>query len=269
MNKNNKFIFFFLFIHTHIYVFFLFFFYFLGWAGLGPASLYFWAGPSSAHVGWAKSCTREVTSRVLHCAKVIKLPSHSVYKHNMQRMKGERKERTCFGRRRCLQRWWILAYCSPLSSFYVRLSACSFCFFQRLLKPRRWWRGWPAANWPAGNLFWFWVFVVCRDEGNGRANTRLCVLLLSCSLRLSVYYFFLWIYALFFLCSFLWFLVFRLGLASLFFFLLLARSPLLSLYRASGSLGGCNGWPPKCSVTDAFNEENVRVGCQRTKRLCL
>jgi len=27
--------------------------------------------------------------------------------------------------------------------------------------------------------------------------------------------------------------------------------------------------PPKCSVTDAFNEENVRGGCQRTKRLCL
>jgi hypothetical protein len=26
---------------------------------------------------------------------------------------------------------------------------------------------------------------------------------------------------------------------------------------------------PKCSVTDAFNEENVRVSCQRTKRLCL
>jgi hypothetical protein len=27
--------------------------------------------------------------------------------------------------------------------------------------------------------------------------------------------------------------------------------------------------PPKCSVTDTFNEENVYVGCQRTKRLCL
>jgi hypothetical protein len=26
---------------------------------------------------------------------------------------------------------------------------------------------------------------------------------------------------------------------------------------------------PKCSVTDAFNEENVCVSCQRTKRLCL
>ena len=49
-------------------------------------------------------------------------------------------------------------------------------FVQRLLKPRRWWRGRSA-----GNLLWFWVFVVCRDEGSGRANTRLCVLLLSCS----------------------------------------------------------------------------------------
>jgi hypothetical protein len=27
--------------------------------------------------------------------------------------------------------------------------------------------------------------------------------------------------------------------------------------------------PPKCSVTNAFNEENVRGGCQQTKRLCL
>jgi hypothetical protein len=49
----------------------------------------------------------------------------------------------------------------------------------------------------------------------------------------------------------------------------LARSPLLGLYRASGSLGGGNGWPLKCSVTDAFNEENVRIGCQQTKHLCL
>jgi len=38
------------------------------------------------------------------------------------------------------------------------------------------------------NLFWLWVFVVCRDEDSSWANTRLCVLLLSCSPRLSVYY---------------------------------------------------------------------------------
>jgi len=88
--------------------------------------------------------------------------------------------------------------------------------FSATLKLRRLWRGWPAGNWLVGNLFWFWVFVVCRDEGNGRANTRLCVLLLSCSLCLSVYYFFLLIYTLFFLCSFLRFLVFCMGLASVF-----------------------------------------------------
>ena len=35
----------------------------------------------------------------------------------------------------------------------------------------------------------------------------------------------------------------------------LARSPLPSFYKASGNLGGGNGRPPKCSVTDAFNEE--------------
>ena len=97
----------------------------------------------------------------------------------------------------------------PLIFLLCSLACVFLLFSQQLLKPRRWWRGRPA-----GNLFWFWVFVVCRDEGNGRANTRLWVLLLSCSLRLSVYYFFLWIYALFFLCSFLRFLVFRLGLAS-------------------------------------------------------
>jgi len=101
----------------------------------------------------------------------------------------------------CLLLPFIFLLCSLVCVFLL--------FSQQLLKPRRWWRGQPA-----GNLFWFWVFVVCRDEGIGRANTRLCVLLLSCSLRLSVYYFFLWIYALFFLCSFLRFLVFCLGLAS-------------------------------------------------------
>jgi len=101
--------------------------------------------------------------------------------------------------------------------FLLRSPACVFPLFsQQLLKLRRWWRSWPAGNWPVRNLFWFWVFIVCRDKVNGRANTRLCVLLFSCSLCLSVYYFFLWIYALFFLCSFLRFLVFCLGLASVF-----------------------------------------------------
>jgi len=54
MNKNNKFIFIFLFIHTHIFVFYFFIF----WAGLGPASSYFWVGPSSSHMGWLKPVTR-------------------------------------------------------------------------------------------------------------------------------------------------------------------------------------------------------------------
>ena len=144
MNKNNKFIFiFYLYIHTSLFFYFftfyfsIFLFLFLFLFLFFWAQAYMgWARPSqpspvtgqSQGPGWAKSCTREVTSHVLHCAKVIKLPSHSVYKHNMQGMKGERKERTCFGRRRCLQRWWILAYCFPLSSFCVHLSACSFCF---------------------------------------------------------------------------------------------------------------------------------------------
>jgi len=120
MNKNNKFIFmFYLYIHTSLFFYFFTFYFsiflflflflflffwaqaYMGWARPSQPSL---VTGQSQGPGWAKSCTREVTSHVLHCAKVIKLPSHSVYKHNMQGMKGERKERTCFGRRRCLQR---------------------------------------------------------------------------------------------------------------------------------------------------------------------
>ena len=62
----------------------------------------------------------------------------------------------------------------------------------------------------------------------------------------------------FFLCVFSFslfsgFLLFPLGVSSL--FLSPTRSPLPSLYKASDSLGGGNGRPPQCSVTDAFNEE--------------
>jgi len=96
---------------------------------------------------------------------------------------------------------------------------------------------------------------VCFDSGfslfagakaNDRANTRLCVLLLSCSLRLSVYYFFLWIYALFFLCSFLRFLVFCLGLASVFPFFFFCASLLWLFYSrrmACVSLGNEDSGP--------------------------
>lgn len=44
-----------------------------------------------------------------------------------------------------------------------------------------------------------------------------------------------------------------------FFFLPFARSPLPSFYKASGGLGGGNGRPPKCSVTDVFNEETYAL----------
>jgi hypothetical protein len=44
-----------------------------------------------------------------------------------------------------------------------------------------------------------------------------------------------------------------------FFFLPFTRSPLPSFYKASGGLGGGNGRPPKCSVTDVFNEETYAL----------
>ena len=38
-----------------------------------------------------------------------------------------------------------------------------------------------------------------------------------------------------------------------------ARLPLPSFYKARDSPGGGNGRPPKCSVTDAFNEETYAL----------
>jgi hypothetical protein len=88
----------------------------------------------------------------------------------MQRMKGERKGRTCFGRWRCLQRWWVLAYCFSLSSFCVHLSVCSFCFLSSF-----WSREDDEEASLLGVCFDSGFFVVCRDESNGKSNTTLCV----------------------------------------------------------------------------------------------
>jgi len=62
--------------------------------------------------------------------------------------------------------------------------------------------------------------------------------------------------------SFLWFVFLALSLSRFFLFspflppsLPCARLPLPSFYNARDSPGGGNGRPPKCSVTDAFNEE--------------
>jgi len=39
----------------------------------------------------------------------------------------------------------------------------------------------------------------------------------------------------------------------------LARLPLSRLYKVRDSPGGGNGWPPKCSATDTFNEETYAL----------
>jgi hypothetical protein len=46
------------------------------------------------------------------------------------------------------------------------------------------------------------------------------------------------------------------------FFPFFTRSPLPSFYKASGSLGGGNGRPPKCFVTDVFNEETYALAAK-------
>ena len=67
--------------------------------------------------------------------------------------------------------------------------------------------------------------------------------------------------------SFIWFVFLALSLSVFFcsplFFLSpslpCARLPLPSFYKARDSPGGGNGRPPKCSVTDAFNEETYAL----------
>jgi hypothetical protein len=83
-----------------------------------------------------------------------------------------------------------------------------------------------------------------------------CSLVLSFSL--CIIFLLLWIYALLFSLLFAPYALF-LPTVLPFFFLPFARSPLPSFYKASGGLGGGNGRPPKCSVTDAFNEETYAL----------
>jgi hypothetical protein len=69
-----------------------------------------------------------------------------------------------------------------LPSTFTCLRVPFVFFFQLLLKPSRWWRGRPA-----GSLFWFWVFVVCRGEGKRQSQySSLCIAALLFSPSLCV-----------------------------------------------------------------------------------
>ena len=85
-------------------------------------------------------------------------------------MQDEETGIPAFGDRRCLQRWWILTYCFPLSSFYAHLSAFSFCFLSNF---------WSREDDEEVSLLWICFdsgsFSVCRDESNSKANTPRCV----------------------------------------------------------------------------------------------
>jgi len=102
---------------------FLFLFYFIYFI--------FWAGFSSAHMGWARPDWAKSDARVkqfhtcINCAKVIKLPSHSSCKlNNLKRQWMEENGLTCFWRwRGGLQRSGFTLVCVWLSLLF------SFCFF--------------------------------------------------------------------------------------------------------------------------------------------
>jgi len=88
----NSYLFFYLYIHIFFVMYFFIFYLFIFF------NLHFWAGPSSAHMGWARPCqpgpvtgpsqwpgwakkkkgTCDLFTRARTLVKVIKLPSHSV-----------------------------------------------------------------------------------------------------------------------------------------------------------------------------------------------
>jgi len=103
MNKKINSYLFFIYTYTHL-CFFIFLFYFFGLgpaqpigARLDPASPARVTGPSQ-WPGWAKCGARvKWFQACIHCAKVIKLPSHSVlWSFNFKERKGMKSWRTCF-----------------------------------------------------------------------------------------------------------------------------------------------------------------------------
>jgi len=150
-----------------------------------------WARPSPAQPGhWPKPVTRlGQSTRAWHCSKAIKLPSHSVLA-NLKNAKMKKRayllletEDACSA-----------DGSSPMVSLYLpsvlTLSAFPLRFSQRLLKPRRWWRGRPAVN-------WLLILGFLQEQKQWQKPIPLAVLLLDVSL-LSVFF-------LCFVLCFVWF----------------------------------------------------------------
>jgi hypothetical protein len=210
----------------------------MGWAGLGPAPLA--TGPNQ----WPGkiNCTARVKQfhACSNYVKVIKLPSHS---SSFAQLKQEWRENenglpTSGGREEAC-RTAIL-----FSSVY----ACSFCFpfVSVMMKVTACCSG-SSFLWFAGGieetvlLSWFFLgFFVCVF------SVFLCIFFLC--------------FALFSPC---------LALSVFFFFFGWGRLCSAFIEPAATSVVVTAASSPKCSVTDALNEENVRHVCQRTKRLCL
>ena len=162
-----------------------------------------------------------------NCVKVIKLPSHSTYICTIPN-KNEEKMRTTYLLleivRRLAAQWFrsrlciTVPFCFPFASMMMKVTAGCLGSF--------WFTG---GDWEDGDV-------------NVGFSGFLC-------LRLSLFFGSVYFLSLCFLGIFLCLPRFFFSPSPF------ARSPLLSLYRASGSLGGGNGWPPKCSITDTFNEE--------------
>jgi len=227
MNKNNKFIFiFYLYIHTSLFFYFLFF-------GLGPAqpigagldlaSPARVTGPSQ-WPGWAKCGARvKWFHACIHCAKVIKLPSHSVlWSFNFKERKGMKSWRTCF--------WSGEDGCNAggnfrlLDTFTSAFPFCS-CAHSLLSFSSRFWDNEGTENEGAGFCgYWFLGRFLQRWKQWQNQLSSLCCssafLLFQFVLCLPLFSgFFLWVLLQFFplvLYFSPWFCFFRLGLAWVF-----------------------------------------------------
>jgi len=169
-------------------------------------------------------------TRALNCAKVIKLPSHSVLATQFERKKNENGEerRTCFCKqRRSLQnsgtsRLFPSAFpfcsCAPRSALFLQQiwedESCPTTDLRGWKNQQ--WRRWFTVN---VNCWVFFCFSCCRDEITAR-TILVCV---------YVAFFFFALYVL--LCFFFSFSVFFFGFLGWFFL-----SPFLTMYYFSGFL---------------------------------
>jgi len=207
--------------HTHISLIFNFYYFFiLGWAGLGPAqhTFYFWAGPGHwpkpvARLGCVKVHAWSEFTRALNCAKVIKLPSHSVLA--TLNLNEERKWRgTAYllleTEKKLAERWCLspLSFCFPFCSCAHDLLSSSSRFEMMKESTMK------TLVYCGCQLLILLLFFLLQGLNNGRDNPCLCVccpfssLLFTCC---SVFFFFVLSFSGFFS------LVFWVGSSSLFF----------------------------------------------------